>query len=304
MRILITTVILVSLFFNAKSQSNCDCYERLSGLARLKHHEGQIDSALIIYKKAFSFLPEESKNKYNYILLSQYFSANELIDSAAYYAEKAMKNGYDPDNILKKQDFEPLINSEYWENLQDLKPTLNNFNWEYYNALKEMAGIDQAIRDENKLGKWANDSIYYLVDSINLYALKELINKYGFPSVTSHGFNFTETMIFLIHSSVYSEEMFKEVLNILHEANHDCLISKGLIATFIDRRIMWVENEKQVTGTWNNAKEFNPISDLSNVDSLRFNFNLLNLEDYGRMRGFKVPDDYLKSNYPKNYFCK
>jgi hypothetical protein len=304
MRILTLTVILLSFFFNAKSQSNCDCYERLSGMARLKYHEGQIDSALIIYKKAFSFLPEESKSKFNYILLSQYYSANQMIDSAVYYAEKAIINGYNPDYLLKKQDFEPLINSEYWENLKNLKPNLNNFNWEYYNSLKEMLGVDQAIRNEDILGKWANDSIYYVVDSVNFYALKELINEYGLPSVPSHGFHFNEILTFLMHSSVYSEEKFKEVLNILQEANDNCLINKGFIATFIDRRKMWIENEKQVTGSWNNSKGFNPISDLSNVDSLRFNFNLLNLEDYAKMRGFKVPDGYLKSNYPKNYFCK
>jgi len=304
MRIFITSLIIVSSFLTVQSQSKRDCYERLSNLAKLKLNQGKSDTALIIYKEAFSLIPEESKNKFHYFSFAQYFLANDIIDSSACYLEKALRSGYDSSYILKNEKFTSIVESSYWENIKNIKPTLDNFNWKYYNTIIEMVGVDQAIRDENRLRNWANDSIYHLVDSINLYTLKRLISKYGLPSVSSQGFHFNEIMILLMHASMYSEVMFDEVLKILYKANEEYLIDKGFIAIFIDRRLIWHNKEKQMIGTWNYSKVFNSINDLKVVDSLRFTFNLLNLHDYSKLTNLELPQNYVKSDYPSGYFCK
>ena len=102
---------------------------------------------------------------------------------------------------------------------------------------------------------------------------------------------------------MYSDHMFEDVLDVLYEANSMYICDKSFIAMFIDRRLIWHKNQKQNTGTWNKAKAFNPINDIQKIDSLRFSFNLLNLNDYGNLMNLELPEDYRKTDYPSNYFC-
>ena len=103
---------------------------------------------------------------------------------------------------------------------------------------------------------------------------------------------------------MYSEEKFQIILEHMKKQYNLCQCNKGSIAMINDRRLDWYYKKKQIAGTWNFPEKFNPISDLTKVDSIRFEYNLLNLYDWGRLSGRPTPEGYFKKEYPNNYFCE
>lgn len=306
--LLILLVYITSLQLMA--QTKCDCFERLSNLADLKSFENKTDSALITYKRALTFLPSNARNYSHDLTLGTYFLENSDIDSSAFYLKKAIEGGYPINYIKYNVDFDSLINSTYWEKVESSYHIVNsNFNWTFYNKIQRTLGIDQAIRGNTIFKSIATDSIekytmFYLTDSSSLFKITEQINLHGYPSQLTHGFIGEKLMVFFMHSSMYSKEMYDKINTILIRANLSCLCKKSSITMLNDRRLEWYYEKKQIAGTWNYGGEFNPIENLEKVDSIRFNYNLLTLFDYGRSSGRTMPKGYVKTDYPDNYFCK
>lgn len=292
----------------ATSQSNCDCYQRLEGLSELQSYEGKYAVALETFKRALTFLPDSVKNYRHDFLLSLYYLQNSQLDSATSYLVKSIEGGY-LGNLQYDVRFDSLQVSPYWNQIESAHRKPNeNFNWSLYNSIQRLKGIDQSVRSKSGIGGLAKDSItrvlhFTHVDSIVFDKVIELINLYGYPTQKSHGF-IENYMLFFLHSSTYSEEKFQIILNHLEKQYERCLCHKGDIALIKDRRLDWYYKQKQVAGTWNYPGEFNPIDDVTNVDSIRFEHNLLSLGDWGRITRRLVPENYIKQEYPKNYFCE
>lgn len=307
MKYLITAIFLISLL-NATSQSDCDCYQRLAGLSKLQSYEGKNIEALQTFKKALTFLPDSVKNYGHDFQLSLFYLQISQLDSATHYLVKSIEGGFNG-NLKYDVRFDSLAESPYWDQIESAHRKPNEkFDWSLYNSIQRLMGIDQSVRKISGIGGLAKDSItqiehFSYVDSIVFDKVIELINLYGYPTQKSHGFN-ENYMLFFLHSSMYSEEKFQIILNHLKKQYEFCLCHKGDIALLKDRRLDWYHNQKQISGSWNYPGEFLPIEDISVVDSIRFEYNLLSLSDWGRITGRLVPDDYVKQEYPENYFCE
>jgi len=307
MRNLITIIFLIFTLYST-SQSNCDCFQRLSGLAKLQSYEGKNFEALQTYKRALTFLPDSVKNYSNDYQLSMYYLQNTQLDSATHYLIKSIEEGFIGD-FKNDVRLDSLLLSPYRDQIESAhrKKPNEKFDWSLYNSIQRLQGIDQSIRKKNGIGGLAKDSLQLYehisyVDSIIFEKVIELINLHGYPTQKSHGF--TESyMVYFLHSSMYSEQKFQIILNHLKKQYELCLCHKSDIAFIKDRRLDWYYRKKQVAGTWNYPGEFLPIENISVVDSIRFEYNLLNLYDYGRITGRSVPENYIKHEYPKNYFC-
>lgn len=289
---------------NAKAQTDCDCFERNSKLAQLYAHDGKSDSALITYQKAISYLPDSAINRLHDITMAKYYVQNQELEASVPYLKNAIKNGYPIQYIEKNEAFEPVVISAYWQEISETyRQTGPNFNWAFYNETQEMYGLDQSIRNPNELGAISDKSMYHLVDSISFNRISKQLDLYGYPSQVTHGFIGNDIMVFFIHASMYSENQFDTIIDILSNANTNCLCGKNMIALLTDRRIDWYYDKKQKFGTWNSSGKFGEIEDLTKIDSLRFGFNLLTLFDYGKISARELPEGYKKTNYPENYFC-
>lgn len=175
-------------------------------------------------------------------------------------------------------------------------------NLEYRLAIEDISGSDQAIRSFMEVP----DSVFAFVDSTNFYRLKELISTYGFPNQSQNGFGEVEVFHFFLHASMYSEVIQNDLLKILNDAQKNCLFSSKRIAIIQDRREVWKNESLQNLGMWNNwddKDKYSKIKNLKTVDSLRFEFNLLRLNEQSIIEKRKLPDGYNKSEYPSNYFC-
>lgn len=292
------------------SQTDCDCYERLESLAQLKSFDGEPEEALATYKRALSFLPSSARNYRHDFNLSLFYVESGLLDSASYYLIQSIEGGYAKGALLYDVRFDSLQETDYWKEIQKAYRKPNEvFNWDLYNSIQGLRAIDQSVRRrESGIGILANDSLsmmnlFTTVDSVVFESVSELIKSHGYPSQTTHGFN-ESYMLFFLHSSMYSEEKYELIRQYVKKQNEMCLCKKGELALLADRRLDWFYSKKQVAGTWNFPGEFLPIQELDKVDSIRFEYNLLNLQDWGRMTGRSRPEGYKAMEYPENYFCE
>ena len=297
---LLISILLIS---NLYAQSNCDCFERLSELARIKSFEEKKDSALYIYKRALSFLPDSARTNYHDSQLAKYYGAAGHIDSAKHYLIKAIHDGYEKEFIGFYEEFNQVMEQYSAEVDEAYFMPGKNFDWNYYNRYYELKGIDQFIRKQPALKFIDRKQLYQVVDSIVLMEAIELINLYGYPQQAKHGFNIWIELFFM-HGSMYSEDVFNRILQILNKANKNCLCLKETIALLKDRRLDWYDKKKQVAGTWNYPGEYNPIENLDEVDSIRFMYNMMNLYDDARINSKELPPGYTPEPYPKGYFCE
>lgn len=293
----------------AYSQTDCDCYERLVSLAELRSEEGKSDQALEVYMRALTFLPESARNYRHDFNLSLHYLKNSQIDSAATYLIKSIEGGYPNDNLIYDVRFDSLQRSKLWTEIKRAyrKPGVN-FNWKLYNSIRGLYAIDQSIRSGDGLRALTSDSstsveLFTFVDSMVFDKVMELINLYGYPSQSKHGFH-EDYALFFLHSSMYSEEKFELITDHMYSQHKSCLCHKGSIALVIDRRLVWYHAKKQIAGTWNYPDKFSPIDNLTEVDSVRFEYNLLSLADFSQITGRKLPDGYVRKDYPENYFCE
>lgn len=287
------------------SQTNCDCYERLSKLAELYSSADKNDSALITFERALKFLPDSAWSYNQDIFLATYLTRVGRLDSAQKHLIRAVKYGYTKDHIKSDREFTSLVDSDYWNEINiTYRTTDSNFNWTYLKEIHQIHGSDQNIRRSKSIyRKNENGPPYYFVDSSNLYRVLFLVQEYGFPAEKTHGFNGNSFNMVLLHAAMYSEDMYRRIIRLILNAHDKGLSDKSFIPLLHDRRLMWVKKEKQKYGSWNSDDKFSPIENVKIVDSLRYNYNLLSLQDFAKKMKLPLPEGYEPQGYPKNYFC-
>jgi len=285
---------------------NCDCYDRLTNLSEYYEQKGDIEKAIEVYEKGMKFKKETKWIPYEYFKLGELHTLNGNFKSACKYLEEALKMGFDIE-YLDYEKFDSLKKSPNWAEMvltiDSLKRDYQkNINLEYRLALEDIRGSDQTIRRLIKVP----DTIFHELDSINYLRVLDLINKYGYPDMETHGFDGTQNVyLVLLHASMYSEDMYQEILGILNQAIENCSYDKSSLAQFIDRREVWYHKKEQIYGRWNSyrASEFKKIRDLKSIDIKRFDYNLLRLKEQALIEKRTLPNGYKEDSYPENYFC-
>lgn len=223
---------------------------------------GQIDKAIIEYKKSLSF---ESNNKNNlYNLACAYALTYFQKDSSFFYLEKALKNDStlwalsDPDLIA-------LIEDERWNGIIEMqmaKYQIKNGmlkNPEYAQKLLKLIMKDQALDYQIDLAKrqYMINGVaphwYYPIaemkkniSSNNFDEMQHMLNKYGWPKYSVVGKLAADAPLLVINHNE-SDEVRKKYLEVIKE---NCLLGEGSCMEYakIQDRILVNSGEAQIYG--------------------------------------------------------
>jgi len=288
-------------------QTDCDCYERLRKLTEYHLELGNNQEALSAMEEAIRF-GKNNTSRLDYITLSILHSKNNNLEETYQSILKGIEKGITMKDLNKEYflKVKERLGNIYWEKIMKKYEKhhliyLSSLNLEYRLAIEWLKGSDQRIRANEK----TMESLEF-VDSMNFSELVELIDEYGFPTTSEHGFDWQKIDAFMLHYSLKSSLTLSEVLKILEEAASKCQCDKGFIPVITDRYKRRVDQSNQVYGVWNLWTDrgiFGTIENISTVDKRRMKYNLLRLSEQSKLEKRKLPDGYKPKDYPKNYFC-
>jgi len=288
------------------SLESCDCSQRLQELSYYYSSQEEYEKSLNVYRKALDF--SKVTKPYDYYHMATLLAGDGECILAREYLKTAILKGHDLTYIPYDKNLPNCLatNGKEWEefleNAQvEHKNNVTNLDIEYLKALHDIRGSDQTIRRLIEVP----EETYAKLDSINFYRLKELIDEKGFPDYQKHGFEGSQIVIVLVHATRYGEKMYSEVMAILKSASDEGNIRSYAIAQMMDERMRDGPKGKQLLGTRNiyRAEKFEPIAQPEIVDSLRFEYNLLRLNEQAIQEKRKLPEGYRPFSYPKDYFC-
>lgn len=260
--------------------------------------EGNLDGAIVEYKKILNKEPDNRANTYN---LACAFALTYQIDSAYKYLDMALENDNtlwalcDPDLMALSQDDRwDVIDTQQLKKFQDEKGALTNP--QYARQLLSLIQKDQAIDypiDQAKKFYMKNGyppQWYYPLGELkrrigtdNYDELLSLIDQYGWPKYSTVGQLAADAPLLVINHNE-SEEVRIKFLPQIKEA---CLNGEGSCLEFakINDRILVNTGQEQTYGMqfrYNEKRELEPfpIKDPEYVDQRRAAIGLEPLKDY------------------------
>jgi hypothetical protein len=288
-------------FLCSYAQSSCDCFERLRRLAEYQYDKKDFRGAYNSLLKAFEYRDAALLTHRDEIFLAELAYKISKKDEARVHLLQAIRQGADP-----KEDIysDTIFNSFYDDSFREeatraYAVSKSRYNLQYYSAIQQLMGVDQFIRTDKFFEK-VNFSQF---DSVNFYKLKGLIDEHGYPNLKDHGFDHSAIMVLLLHASVLSDSMYKQVLQILENAQEKGYVGNSFIAMVIDRHRTWIDKKPQMYGNWSVVSGLPVVEDLSKIDENRYSRNLLSFATLAEMYKYQLPKEYKVRPYPHNYFC-
>lgn len=241
--------------------------------------------------------------------LSCLYSLSNNIDSALYFLNTAINNGYKDRWAFYDPDLENIRQLSNWGNIRS--KITNRFILENPNIdtsitfpLLDMYNIDQCVRRDFLIlmDKYGFDAIELdsikieakKIDSINRVDFVDLIKKYGWPNRETVGNNGMESVFTIIQHSPLSFQ--KTYLPFIEESVKKGDMSTSTYAFFIDKMLV-NENKKQRYGTQyrlinkqDNTYEPCPIEDELNLNKRRAEMGLEPMEGSELQFGVKYPN--------------
>lgn len=261
------------------SQSKCDCFDRLHNLSNVYLFSNDWPRAVSILKDGLSYLPPDIAGNYYYELASDYTHFDT--DSAITYFTKAITQGY-PEEWIKTSY--PAIYLKM-DSVEIKKYTAENrakIDFALYNNFISVLERDQFIRNKDYFPrrylfdsaltiKKVIDTLYNKVDSSTFEFVKEVLEKYQYPTENKLQFYPSGFMVFLLHLTAVDDERSKYIIKKLDELNETCDLSrKSIILALIDRQKLYATG-KSCCGVAG-YNRYASIADLTKVDSIRFKF--------------------------------
>lgn len=277
------------------------CGQGLPGLdmspADVFMENGEVDNALIEFRKIYAKEPKNNINVYNFACA---LTANKQIDSAFKYLKVAIniapENNFFRVRALTDPDFIPLREDSNWKNFEDglvsvLAPTLKNVP--FAKELWDLKALDQAYYTEIRLAKkkigressvvnalW---KLKELQNETNRNRLELLIQKYGWPKISDVGATAASAAFLVIqHSDLQLQEKYLSVIKNLCAVNE----ADGQAYALMYDRIQIAKNKKQRFGSqvkYDSTKdkyELFPLENEIKVDQWRKELGLEPLNDY------------------------
>lgn len=204
--------------------------------ARKFNYENKLDSALILYQRAFSLV--------DYIHIdnlekAQKFASKLKNDSFEIFVSSKIDSYFLTDSTINLE-YKNLIDSLYYEDQKVRNGIHSNAQKTLYNSKKKNSKISaqQILEAENLMKEW------HIIDSINVNLLLGLIKKHGFPSeklVKKESYH--NAFIILLH---YDTDLENKILKpIIDEALIRGDINPEDYAWIIDRRLSWGQGKNQ-----------------------------------------------------------
>ena len=137
--------------------------------------------------------------------------------------------------------------------------------------IMEMREIEQDLRVRlAKPGKELPNYLIYAIDICHNYRLRQIINKFGYPTRKLIGKNGMKAFWLLVQHQDYDISLQEDCLTYCDFDSQE--------KAFLTDRVLINKGKKQIYGT-----QFNfPIEDIKNVDKRRRQMNLESLKEYLR----------------------
>ncbi|MFH2142397.1 MAG: hypothetical protein ABIJ97_08250 [Bacteroidota bacterium] len=252
--------------------------------------------ALAKYEEAFSLV--------DYVHAKQYKSASictaKLIDygKTSQYAAKAILNGF-PDEFLKDKIFKDFRKSKYYRVLRDSLPSLKNLhqksvNLSYQKEVDSLYYIDQRIVLGNKHVK-GNFNIDQSalpiknaeIDSLIFKHLLELIDKYGFPSEKTIGYEgYANVWVLFLHNVRLPQN--EKYITLLEEALINGEYQPSNYAWMYDQSMMRKDQEPMFYYGMPTTYDFSD-SEKQKIDEIRRQYGIKPIESI-KIETFKNGD--------------
>lgn len=284
------------------AQSKADLYERLQHLFEYQYSQGQITGAYQTAEKAFLYKERKDWNSDDFLVYAELCAFKKEDDQLANALQDAVRYGNSVDDVKNDSIFSPFLTASLLADLAKAEGEYKlSINKTYANELHIIDSMDQAIRSDSAMKTWATPAVFRATDSTNFYKFLHLAAKYGLPDKRRNGIDYPY-LVLLMHASVTSDTMYAQVLSFLESMHEGDYVFKSRQALIIDRHRNWVEHTDQRFGYWSASRSVPKISDLSEVDSWRFKYNLTTLADQCKMNKQPLPEAYKPMPYPENYF--
>lgn len=285
------------IFFSYTLDAQIKDYRAAINEAELALKKENHASALESYKIAF-----RKKSEYNYFnFLKATKCAVELNKNRQAYKfiVKAIKSGCKLTR-LKENNFYG-INGLYQKKLITHYPKLRKryveaLEFETIIELERMDILDQFVRTEEIFFDSIGIITWLKVDSTNIKKLTQLTKEGGWLSPKRVGFDASIIAFSILLHGTSDEINDKEQIDFfrpyLLAAINNGEESPLRYATLIDRYRLWFEDKKQLYGSFNSKKEFNPIEDIKEIDIRRKKLGLESLKDYAFKKELSTPKEY------------
>lgn len=284
------------------AQSKADLYERLQHLFEYQYSQGQIAGAYQTAEKAFLYKERKDWNSDDFLLYAELCAFKKDDDQLANALQDAVRYGSSVDDVKNDSIFSPFLTASLLADLAkaegEYKQSINKV---YAAELRIIDSTDQVIRSDSAMKTWATPAVFHATDSTNFYKFLRLVAKYGLPDKRKNGTDYPY-LVLMMHVSVTSDTLYTQVLAFLETMHEEAYVFKSKEALIIDRHRNWVEHTDQRFGYWSASRSVPKISDLNEVDSWRFKYNLITLADQCKMNKQPLPEGYKPMPYPENYF--
>jgi hypothetical protein len=249
-------------------------------------------------------------------LISESYANLNNIDSSIYYFNKSISFGGDVSNLFDP-DFEAIKKTKKWQSFSEnlitehLKRDTTIKCSEWAIEIMKAINVDQDLRfkimdmENLKFPQKFIDSLSILEkknDLQNELIFKNLINKFGYPTISKVGKAMSNKFgTVILHLSLEFQISIFNDLELLAIEND---FRKSTIALLTDK-ILTKTIGKQLYGTQvrtiNNKKEFCPIIEPQNVNERRKKMEVnLTIEEYGTIFGIKLDNKNTGENNKKN----
>jgi tetratricopeptide (TPR) repeat protein len=260
-------------------------------------------------KDAISFLDDDSKGTYYYLVANAYAYYGETDSAIGFYNKAILAGGYELELI---KDQYPHVYSKLDTNKlrAAIRKQAAKIDFETYNRYHQTIAIDQSFRNFfYRSSEYANpekknliDSMYYRVDSNTFEFIKFVFARYGYPTFSKLGFAPYAFTAMLLHATAHSNEWGEFIFQKLDSLNRVCKFpDKSQILFFKDRQQL-IRTGKAKYGLLGDKGRYLSIAEIDKVDSIRFKHNLLRVKEENAEVN-QLPANYKPIPYPPNYFC-
>jgi len=166
-------------------------------------------------------------------------------------------------------------------------------------TLLKMLESDQAFRSLLGVIEYKKaDSLIFANDTVNMSAIKEIIQKIGFPNLESVGMDGVNAIfILLLHAhGIDDTKNIETITPLMKKAVTDLKYPPFNMAIVIDRQRA-LSRQKQIYGSYwemgkHNKRIVTPIENIDKVDARRKEIGLPPLSLLRKQRGYELPLDY------------
>jgi hypothetical protein len=305
-------------FTLASAQQYQNDYDDYKKQAEALYKQKEYRSSALKYSEAFASIGDKGTINDRYNAACSWAMAKEP-DSAFYHLKRVTASGHftNLDHLRKDLDLQSLHQDKRWQEIITLVTKYKDEKEKDYDK-PLVAKLDSIFETDQRI-RWQADSLYKrfgpdapelkvlegkfkMVDSLNLVAVREILDTKGWPGPNIVGEKGTQTLFLVIqHADLKTQQKYLPLLQEAVSKNELNPSSFALLKDRIDLR----EGKKQTYGSQifrdpTTKEQFvAPLIDPDHVDERRKAVGLQPIAEYVKFFNFKWDLDAYKKSLPR-----